>query len=185
MKFSTAILTAALILSASTSNAFSTQQPLGVTRTSARSTSTLLSTVEDEKTETTLAANSDAVAQNASNNSLNDTGRAPLAPSFQKARDMTVAGFVSKLPDPSLEKPLVHFMDEYFASLAQAAAAGVKNPDGSEVTAEQAMKQMAGTLQYGVKYGLGAGPKGKFVFEDVRHMAMRGGKEDARYADEE
>lgn len=95
---------------------------------------------------------------------------------------MSVAGFTAKLPDPRLEKPLVHFMDEYFAAISAGATAGVTNKDGSEVTAEQAMKSMMTTLQFGMKYGLGVGPKGKFIFEDVRHKAMRGeSEEDDRY----
>jgi len=77
-------------------------------------------------------------------------------------------------------------MDEYFASVAAASEAGAKNKDGSDITAEQAMNNMISTLQYGMKYGLGAGPKGKFIFEDVRHMAMRGeGKGDDRYESED
>jgi len=73
-------------------------------------------------------------------------------------------------------------MDEYFAAISAGATAGVTNKDGSEVTAEQAMKSMMTTLQFGMKYGLGVGPKGKFIFEGVRHKAMRGeSEEDDRY----
>jgi glycerol-3-phosphate O-acyltransferase len=84
-----------------------------------------------------------------------------------------------------LEKPLVHFVQEYFAALAAAAQAGSKNPDGSDITAQQAAEQMLGTLDLGMKYGLGAGPKGKFVFDDVRWKALRGDKDDERYQNEE
>lgn len=95
---------------------------------------------------------------------------------------MAVGKFSESLPDKSLEKPLVHFMTEYFGALDAANKAGAKNPDGSDITAQQAVKEMIGTLGYGVKYGLGAGPKGKFIFTDARHIAMRGDTEnDERY----
>jgi len=76
-------------------------------------------------------------------------------------------------------------MDEYFASLATAAKSGVKNADGSGVTAEQAMRNMGGTLNFGMKYGLGVGSGKPFVFENVRHMALRGSDDDERYGKEE
>lgn len=71
----------------------------------------------------------------------------------------------------ALEKPLTHFISEYFQSLSDAAAAGATNPDGTPVTPQQAAKNMLTTLSYGLKYGIG---KEKFVFEDVRHRALRG-----------
>ena len=64
-------------------------------------------------------------------------------------------------------------------ALSQAAANGSKNPDGSDITAQQAAKNMMTTLGYGVKYGI----KDKFIFEDVRHRALRGPKGDQRYED--
>lgn len=95
----------------------------------------------------------------------------------------------------ALEAPLVHFMDEYFNSLNQAAESGAKNPDGSDITASQAANQMMRTIQFGMKYGLG---EKKYVFENVRHRALRGanfgespflkdnhGGEDDRYMDKE
>lgn len=145
--------------------------------------SRLASTVE--KTESG-SSSSDAVAANAAANGLNDTARQPLSPEFQAARDAAVSKLTADLPNPALEKPLVHFMEEYFAAVDTAAKSGAKNPDGSDITAMQAMKEMGRTLGFGVKYGLGVGPKGKFQFEDVRHMALRGdGKGDKRYEDEE
>lgn len=179
MKFSTAILSAALVLSGSSSTyAFSSQKsaPARIGRT------LLASTTEQKATED---KSSDAAASNAAANSLNDTGSAPLPKDFQAACDAAVSKLTSSLPNPALEKPLVHFMNEYFTSLATAKMSGAKNPDGSEITAEQAMKEMGSTLNYGMKYGLGAGPKGKFIFTDVRHRAMRGSKDDVRYENEE
>mmetsp|Transcript_3544 Transcript_3544/g.7742 ORF Transcript_3544/g.7742 Transcript_3544/m.7742 type:complete len:451 (+) Transcript_3544:163-1515(+) len=175
MKFSTSILTAALVLGASSSTyAFSTQQSTLTRNNIGRSSSLgpLASSTED-KVETAAASSSTAATPA---NGLNDTApgsRTPLTPEFQAVRDAAVGQL--KLPNPALEKPLVHFMDEYFASLCTAAAAGAKNPDGSEITAQQAGKMMMTTLSYGVKYGLGAGPSGKFIF-DVRHKAIRGGE---------
>ena len=54
------------------------------------------------------------------------------------------------------------------------------------MTPQQAVKNMLTTLSYGLKYGLG---KEKFIFEDVRHMALRGADfndtaADARYEKE-
>mmetsp|Transcript_17429 Transcript_17429/g.37640 ORF Transcript_17429/g.37640 Transcript_17429/m.37640 type:complete len:464 (+) Transcript_17429:144-1535(+) len=193
MKFSTSILSAALVLGASSSTyAFSAQKSAqSLTRnTSFRSTvSRLASTTEakaaateDSKANVVIAADDDDAAANG----LNDTGRMPLTPEFQMARDAAVSKLTSSLPNPALEKPLVYFMDEYFSSLATAAKSGVKNKDGSDVTPEQALKQMGSTLNYGMKYGLGVGSeKGPFKFENVRHMAMRGSEEDTRYETEE
>lgn len=129
--------------------------------------SSLASTMEDKTVDATTATT-------ISINGLNDTARPALTPQFQKARDTAVKALTSSLPNPALEKPLVHFMDEYFAALATAAQAKSTNPDGSEITPAQAMQTMMTTLNYGMKYGLGMGPKGKFYFEDVRHKALRG-----------
>eukprot|EP00581_Thalassiosira_minuscula_P011175 CAMPEP_0183721002 /NCGR_PEP_ID=MMETSP0737-20130205/13452_1 /TAXON_ID=385413 /ORGANISM="Thalassiosira miniscula, Strain CCMP1093" /LENGTH=456 /DNA_ID=CAMNT_0025950961 /DNA_START=136 /DNA_END=1506 /DNA_ORIENTATION=+ len=186
MKFSTAILSAALVIGASTtSNAFSSQKS-SLARNAVRIHSAPLSSTTEGDTTAATSADTTA-AENAAANGLNDTGRAPLTPEFQGARDAAAAMLTKSLPNPALEKPLMHFMDEYFASLATSAKAGNKNLDGSEVTAEQAMKTFMSTLQYGMKYGLGVGnDKGKFIFEDVRHRAMRGdGRGDARYETEE
>ncbi|KAL7533747.1 hypothetical protein ACHAXR_007031 [Thalassiosira sp. AJA248-18] len=197
MKFSTSILTAALVLSTSTSTyAFSTQRSTTLSRTSSSSSRSstrpvvarLASTIED-KAETSAAATSsddDTIAENASANGLNDTATPALSPEFQGALDAVLAGLIKTLPNPALEKPLVHFCTEYFNSLAAARKAGVTNPDGSEVTAEQAMQQMLRTLSFGMKYGLGVGgDKGKFIFENVRWQALRGDEDDERYASEE
>lgn len=185
MKFCASILAAALVASISNSaNAFTTQQSApSLTRNTnnERCFAPLASTTEDQQQVETSASNDSGAASN--NNGLNDTApgaRTPLSPDFQAARDAAVGQL--KLPNPALEKPLVHFMDEYFAACATASASGAKNPDGSEITAQQALKMMGTTLSYGLKYGLGAGPKGKFVF-DVQHRAIRGneGGDDARY----
>ena len=178
MKFSSAILSAALVLGASSSTyAFTAQRSLVASGTiGIRNAVSSLSATEAKE-----SASSSAVADNAAANSLNDTAPT-MAPEFQAARDAAIAKLTSSLPNPALEKPLAHFMSEYFAALDTAAKAGSKNADGSDITPQQALKEMGTTLQYGMKYGLGAGPKGKFIFEDVRHMALRGDNEkDARY----
>jgi len=72
-------------------------------------------------------------------------------------------------------------MDEYFAALCDAASQGASNPDGTPITARQAMEQMMRTLQFGMKYGLG---NSKFRFEDVTHRALRADPDDERYQDE-
>lgn len=183
MKFSTSILSAALVLGASSSTyAFSAQSL--ARNTAFRSTTARLAA---STTETKAAADKDskADAADAPASGLNDTGRTPLTPEFQMARDAAVSKLSSTLPNPALEKPLVYFMDEYFSSLATAAKSGVTNADGSAVTAEQAMKNMGGTLNFGMKYGLGVGTeKGPFIFENVRHMALRGSEDDERYEQE-
>jgi len=120
--------------------------------------------------------------------SSSDTPSHPfLDPEFQNAWDVAVMTLTQQLPNPALEGPLVHFMDEYFHALAVAANSGMKNPDGSDVTATQATKTMMSTLSYGMQYGLGVGnPNGKFQFEDVRHRSLRGPKDgDVRYEKEE
>mmetsp|Transcript_11015 Transcript_11015/g.27092 ORF Transcript_11015/g.27092 Transcript_11015/m.27092 type:complete len:466 (-) Transcript_11015:240-1637(-) len=195
MRFSTSILSTVLVLAASSS----TCHGFGAHRTGpssslaqnspGRSTtfSRLASTVE--KTESSPSSSDAAtVAANAAANGLNDTGRRPLSPDFQTARDAAVSKLTADLPDPSLKVPLVHFMEEYFAAVDTAAKSGAKNPDGSDITAMQAMNEMGRTLGYGMKYGLGVGggSGGKFRFEDVRHMALRGGdRGDERYEGEE
>lgn len=190
MKFAATILSAALALSASSTSthAFSTtRQSASSTRSAhvGRSFAPLASTSTEDKLETAAAAAPDVSAgDGASANGLNDTApgaRTPLSPAFRAARDAAVAEL--RLPDPALEQPLVHFMDEYFAALATASASGARNPDGSEITAEQAVASMRAVLRCGVKYGLGAGPEGKFLF-DVRHRALRGEGGDERYDDE-
>ena len=124
------------------------------------------------------------------------SSRPPMDDEFQGARDAAVSALTSQLPNPALEGPLVHFMDEYFHALYTASNSGSKNPDGSEITAKQATQNMMSTLSYGMKYGLGVGnPNGKFHFEDVRHRALRGPtsaakktegkKEDVRYTSPE
>ncbi len=191
MKFSSAILSAALFLGVSTtsSNAFSSYNNYKSTNNAPvraggkqSSSSALASTMEDKTVDTTI----DATTANAAPvNGLNDTARPSLAPEFQKARDSAVKALTSSLPNPALMKPLVHFMDEYFCALATAAHAKSTNPDGSDITPQQAMQAMMTTLNYGMKYGLGMGPKGKFYFEDVRHKALRGNYKDERYDNEE
>lgn len=201
MKFTSAILSTFLLLDAST-HAFTSHRRLSNTssssvRNAGASSSTirtgLASTTEDKTVDidtTTTTADTNAaatIATNAAVNGLNDTARPALTPEFQKARDTAVMALTSKLPNPALEKPLVHFMDEYFAALATAAQAHSTNPDGSEITPLQAMQAMLATLNFGMKYGLGMGPKGKFLFEDVRHKALRGAdenKKDERYDNE-
>jgi len=116
------------------------------------------------------------------------SSRPALDHEFQAARDAAVIKLSSALPNPKLVAPLVHFVDEYFRALCEACAGGSKNPDGSTVSAEQATRTMLTTLNYGIKYGLGVGGplNKKFIFEDVRHMALRGPKDgnDVRYSGE-
>ena len=193
MKFSTAILSAALVLSASSSSyAFTAQRSLTRTAIVRSTASSRLSssTPQVEPAEALTPSQStnkddDTIATIAAANGLNDTSSS-LSPEFQAACDAAISKLTASLPNPALEKPLTHFMTEYFGALDTAAKAGNKNADGSDITPQQAMKEMGTTLQYGMKYGLGAGPKGKFIFEDVRHMAFRGDVEhDERYKSEE
>lgn len=191
MKFSTSILSAALALGAcGSATAFSTHQSTSLSRSNVGRTTALVSplasTMED-KVEETTSSDPAAAAPSAPVDGMNDTApaRPKLTPQFQAARDAAAAGVAGSLPDPSLEGPLVHFMDEYFCALQSAAESGAKNPDGSDVTPMQAAGRFAQTLAYGAKYGIGLGPKGKFHFEDVRHMALRGKEGDARYEDED
>ena len=193
MKFSTAILSAALVLSASSSSyAFTAQRSLTRTAIVRSTASSRLSssTPQVEPAEALTPSQStnkddDTIATNAAANGLNDTSSS-LSPEFQAACDAAISKLTASLPNPALEKPLTHFMTEYFGALDTAAKAGNKNADGSDITPQQALKEMGTTLQYGMKYGLGAGPSGKFVFEDVRHMAFRGDVEhDERYKSEE
>eukprot|EP00956_Cyclotella_meneghiniana_P009039 scaffold12408_cov22-Cyclotella_meneghiniana.AAC.2 len=115
-----------------------------------------------------------------------------LSPAFQSARDASVTQIESLLTaSPQyapLAPPLIHFMDEYFRSLSAASDAKSKNPDGSDITAEQAAKQMMRTVQFGMKYGLGINSNGgggeKYTFTNVRHTALRGDPNDTRYQDE-
>jgi len=180
MKFSTAILSVALALSASsTTHAFTSS----TINNSVRRISSLGAAEIKEASTNSSKDTTSTTAANAATNGLNDTS-STLSPEFEGARDMAIAKLSASLPNPALEKPLAHFMSEYFAALDTAAKAGNKNADGSDITAEQAMKEMGRTLQYGMKYGLGASPKGKFIFEDVRHMALRGSKDDTRYENE-
>lgn len=120
--------------------------------------------------------------------SSSTASRPALDPEFQTARDAAVTKLSSTLPNPKLVAPLVHFVDEYFRALCEASANGSKNPDGSTISAEQATMTMLTTLNYGIKYGLGVGNPmmKKFVFEDVRHMALRGPRDgnDSRYSGE-
>ena len=147
MKFSTSILSAVLALSACSSTyAFSAQRSiLSLVKNNSVRSSPLASTVENTKG----IASADTIATNAAVNGLNDTACQPLSPEFQAARDAVVQKFTTALPDPALEKPLVHFMEEYFAVLDTASKSGMKNPEGSDITAQQAMKMMGETLQYG------------------------------------
>jgi len=185
MKFSTSILSVALALGTSSfTYAFSTQQS---TSSWSRTNNNIgsrwpflgpLSSTTEDKVESTAASSADATPKPSG---LNDTAPGTtLPPEFQVARDAVVAGLTASIPNPALEKPLVYFMDQYFSALAAAAASGSKNPDGSDITAKQAAKLMSETLSYGMKYGLGAGPKGKFVF-DVKHKALRAKGDDERY----
>lgn len=76
-------------------------------------------------------------------------------------------------------------MDEYFRSLSHANERGATNPDGSEITPQQAVREMMRTIQFGVKYGLG---EKKYIFENVRHRSLRGkhsDENDERYDDED
>mmetsp|Transcript_23281 Transcript_23281/g.46610 ORF Transcript_23281/g.46610 Transcript_23281/m.46610 type:complete len:439 (+) Transcript_23281:279-1595(+) len=167
MKFSSSIVSTAVLLGAGCSiHAFTTPAssiaPRGPSHaTSFSPPSAVFSTTEDKTSSTTLP------------------------PDFQAARDQSVAALQSSLPSPSpsLEGPLVHFMDEYFAALSVAAASGATNPDGSPITARQAAKEMSATLQFGMKYGLGPA---KFTFASASHKALRGNPDgaDERYSDE-
>lgn len=107
-----------------------------------------------------------------------------LTPEFQTARDASVSKIDSLLADTEyapLAPPLIHFVDEYFRSLCDASSSGAVNPDGSDVTPRQAAAEMMRTIRLGMKYGLG---EGKFVFENVRHRALRGKDTgDERYDD--
>mmetsp|Transcript_6489 Transcript_6489/g.9553 ORF Transcript_6489/g.9553 Transcript_6489/m.9553 type:complete len:453 (+) Transcript_6489:60-1418(+) len=160
MKFSSSILSAALLVSASCSSAaaFSTHQRTvssSSMRTSSSSTTFLASTTEKSAECSSSTATT-------------------ITPEFAGARDQAIATLKAQLPPEALstlEQPLTHFISEYFQSLSDSAAVGTKNPDGSEVTPQQAVKNMLTTLSYGLKYGLG---KDKFIFENVRHMALRG-----------
>ena len=129
-----------------------------------------------------------AAAAASSSSSSSSSSRPALDPEFRGARDAAVSALSSSLPNPALEGPLVHFVDEYFAARSSAAASGARNPDGSEITAGQAAETMMTTLGYGMRYGLGAGSAGgKFRFEDVRHRAVRGREKegaDGRYEEE-
>ncbi|KAL3801907.1 hypothetical protein ACHAWO_010679 [Cyclotella atomus] len=115
------------------------------------------------------------------------TETSTLSPDFQTARDASVSkidGMLSTTKYAALSPPLIHFVDEYFRSLCDASASGAKNPDGSDITAQQAVKEMMRTIQFGMKYGLG---EGKYTFENVRHRALRGktfSVKDERYEDE-
>jgi glycerol-3-phosphate O-acyltransferase len=174
MKFSSSILSAALLLSASCSSAvaFSTYQRTLASslRSISTATPTFLASTTEKSAECTSAPST-------------------ISPEFEGARDQAIATLRAQLPPEALstlEQPLTHFISEYFQSLSDAAAAGVKNPDGSAVTPQQAVKNMLTTLSYGLKYGLG---KNKFIFEDVRHRALRGADFndtviDARYENE-
>ncbi|KAL3808085.1 hypothetical protein ACHAXA_006847 [Cyclostephanos tholiformis] len=145
-----------------------------------RRTTTKTSTVPPLSIATEPAATETASPSSSSSSSSSSSHRPALDPEFQSARDASVAKLSSSLPSPSLERPLVHFVDEYFRALCEASANGSKNPDGSDITASQASRMMLTTLGYGIKYGLGAGnPRGKFVFEDVRHTALRGPRDGA------
>lgn len=169
MKFSnTVITTCALILSSvSSSYAFTCATTRGTPSSFALASTT--DKVETTPPTTTYTAHSE--------------GRFPLTPSFQSALDQSTAAISTKLADSPLRRPLVHFMEEYFAALCRAAHEGEKNPDGSDITAQQAVKEMMGTLGFGMKFGLG---EDKFVFTDVRHRALRGEETggDERYEDE-
>jgi glycerol-3-phosphate O-acyltransferase len=175
MKFSSSILSAALLYSASTAAAFSTQQlrTLSPLMRSATTSTILASTTEKEAQAETTAT----------------TTSATISPEFEGGRDQAIATLKSQLSPEQLavlEQPLTHFISEYFQSLSDASAAGVTNPDGTPVTPQQAVKNMLTTLSYGLKYGLG---KEKFIFEDVRHRALRGADfndttVDARYENE-
>eukprot|EP00986_Skeletonema_menzelii_P012193 scaffold6613_cov237-Skeletonema_menzelii.AAC.1 len=166
MKFSSSILSTALLVSASCSSAaaFSTHQ-----RTLASSSSSMRTT----SSTTFLASTTEKETECSSSSSTSTTTRT-ISPEFKEARDQAIATLKAQLPPeaaPALEQPLAHFVSEYFQALSDSAAAGTKNPDGSAVTPQQAVKNMLTTLSYGLKYGLG---KDKFIFEDVRHMALRG-----------
>ena len=183
MKFSTTILSAALALSASTSvRAFSTQSQ----RTSSLARAGVRSPIIGLASTTEAASTKDSTDDNATTNSLNDTAPEPLSPEWQGALDTIIGGLTQTLPNKALEAPLVHFVTEYFNALSNSSKAGSKNPDGSDITPQQAMKQMMGTLQFGMKYGLGAGSEqGPFVFTDVRWRALRGDDDDDRYDTED
>jgi glycerol-3-phosphate O-acyltransferase len=189
MRFASAIVSAALVLGVSTTTNAFTFSSHRLSNAHVVRTSSLASTTEDKTVDNTIEATTETtattIATNAAANGLNDTARPSLTPEFQKARDSAFKALTSSLPNPALEKPLVHFMDEYFAALATAAKAGATNPDGTPITPTQAMQSMLTTLNFGMKYGLGVGPKGKFYFEDVRHKALRGDKNDERYESEE
>ena len=107
-----------------------------------------------------------------------------LSPSFQAARDASVSqieSLLSQTPQYApLAPPLIHFMDEYFRSLSAASSHGSRNPDGTDITPQQAAEEMMRTIRFGTKYGLG---ENKYRFENVRHAALRGihHENDARY----
>mmetsp|Transcript_2699 Transcript_2699/g.4886 ORF Transcript_2699/g.4886 Transcript_2699/m.4886 type:complete len:145 (-) Transcript_2699:22-456(-) len=140
MKFSTSILSAVLVLSASTSTTYGFSNQMESFRkvypSVTPNTAPLASTAEETSASTTTTVAATITPdENASANGLNDTSSPTLSPEFQKARDTAVSMLTTSLPNPALEKPLVHFMDEYFTSLATSANSGSKNPDGSEITA--------------------------------------------------
>ena len=169
-----ALLAAALLLRApGTAHAFGTNaaprsRKAGAARAPHHQTplAPLASTTDTEAAAATALAASSASSA---------SSPAPLAPDFQAARDSVAAVIASSVPDPALEAPLVYFVEEYFRALAAAGAAGATNPDGSAVTAGQALDNMRTTLDFGMRHGLGVGnPEGKFVFEEVRQRALRG-----------
>jgi len=148
--------------------------------TSSSSSTTFLSSTTEKEAECSSSSSSDTPP----------AAESTIAPEFKAALDQAIAKLKSSIPpeaSSALEQPLTHFTSEYFTSLSDAAAAGATNPDGSPITPQQAVKNMLTTLSYGLKYGLG---QNKFIFEDVRHFALRGAnfhnpeETDARYETE-
>merc|ERR1719215_989072 len=131
MKFSASILSASLALaSLGSAAAF-----VGVRPASMSALRPLGSTAEQQKVETSATTPSSAAAEPPAAppaEGLNDASAATISPAFAAARDAAAAKLSASIPDPSLAKPLLHFLAEYFAALDAAAASGKKNPDGSD-----------------------------------------------------
>jgi glycerol-3-phosphate O-acyltransferase len=192
MRITSAILSVALALGSSPRSI----DAFGASRSAHRSSSSFSSSRGGSSSSSrSVATDSSAAASTteevaSSSSSSSSSSRPSLDPEFRGARDAAIAKLASSLPSQALVAPLSHFVDEYFRALSEAAGSGSGNPDGAEITADLAMRTMMTTLGYGMKYGLGVGNPGgkKFVFEDVRHMALRGptkvGRDDARYESE-
>lgn len=177
MKLSGSVILSAAVglVAAGTVDAFATYQFGSSTRSAGRS-SVVVSSASEKVAETEMSAAPTNGADGA------DTKPCSLRPDFEATREVAVKQLVETLKTPSLQGPLIHFVNEYFGALSAAAESGATNPDGSAITAKEAAGQMLRTLQFGVTYGLGPN---KFVFTDVAHKALRGAVSDPRYSDDD